>query len=145
MRAFFKGALAQLKDTARLPISVNVTQMRVGGCISPWVILLNVGAVALWTVGVFASLYAGYLNPELRVTSSTLSSVVNGAATILMFVFIDPHMSVMTDDVVEGKASEPEFRKAVVWLVGSRLAGTALAQLLLVPSALVIALVARAV
>lgn len=47
-------------------------------------------SVALWTTGLFASLYAGHLNPELRVTSSTLSAVVNGAATIIMFVFIAP-------------------------------------------------------
>src|SRR6267378_6404934 len=60
-------------------------------------VALNVAAIALWTTGVFASLYAGYLNPALRVTSSTLSAVVNGMATILMFVFIDPQMSVMTD------------------------------------------------
>lgn len=118
--------------------------MRIGQGISYGVILLNVVAVALWTIGVFASLYAGYLNPELRVTSSTLSSVVNGVATIMMFVFIDPHMSVMTDDVVEGKVSEPNFRRAIVWLVGSRFVGTLLAQALLVPAAAVIAFVAKA-
>lgn len=144
MRGLFKGGLTQIKDVASLPAAANVTQMRVGHGISHWVILLNVAAVALWTVGVFASLYAGYLNPELRVTSSTLSSVVNGVATIMMFVFIDPHMSVMTDDVVEGKVSEPEFRKAIVWLVGSRIVGTLLAQALLVPSALAITFIARA-
>ncbi|MES2626181.1 MAG: lipid II flippase Amj family protein [Pseudomonadota bacterium] len=142
LHGFFKGGLAQLKDVAALPAVSNVTGMRVGRGISPWVIALNVGAVALWTIGVFASLYAGYLNPELRVTSSTLSSVVNGTATILMFVFIDPHMSVMTDDVVEGKTSEPQFRRAIVWLVGSRLAGTLLAQIMLVPAAMVIVFVA---
>jgi hypothetical protein len=60
-----------------------------------------------------------------------------------MAMFIDPHMSGMTDDVVEGKVSEGQFRKAIVWLVGSRLAGTLLAQALLVPAALVIASVAR--
>ncbi len=144
MHGFFKGGLAQLKDVTSLPVAANVTQMRIGHGISLWVIVLNIVAVALWTIGVFASLYAGYLNPELRVTSSTLSSVINGVATIMMFVFIDPHMSVMTDDVVEGKISESEFRKAIVWLVGSRFAGTLLAQLLLVPSALAIAFVARA-
>lgn len=110
---------------------------------SPWVIALNVGAVALWTVGVFASLYAGYLNPDVRVTSSTLSSIINGGATIMMALFIDPHMSGMTDDVVEGRVSESQFRKAVVWLVGSRLAGTMLAQLLLVPAAALIVFVAQ--
>ena len=61
----------------------------------------------------------------------------------MMAMFIDPHMSGMTDDVVEGRVSESSFRRAVVWLVGSRLAGTLLAQLLLVPSALLIAYVAR--
>ena len=143
MRGLFKGGLAQIRDVVSLPAAANVVQMRVGQGISHWVILLNVGAVALWTIGVFAALYAGYLNPELRVTSSTLSSVVNGLATIMMFVFIDPHMSVMTDDVVEGKVSEPQFRKAIVWLVGSRITGTLLAQAILVPAALFIAFIAR--
>jgi|ERR1700733_412199 hypothetical protein len=81
--------------------------------------------------GVFSSLYAGYLNPSLRVTSSTLSAVANGVATIMMFVFIDPQMSVMTDDVVEGKTTESHVRRVVLWLVGSRLAGMLLAQLVL--------------
>lgn len=144
LHGFFKGGLSQLKDVASVPTTANLTQMRIGQGISPWVIFLNVAAVALWTIGVFASLYAGYLNPELRVTSSTLSSVVNGVATIMMFVFIDPHMSVMTDDVVEGKTTEPQFRRAIVWLVGSRVAGTLLAQALLVPAAMLIVLVAKA-
>jgi hypothetical protein len=50
----------------------------------------------------------------------------------------------MTDDVIEGKTSESQFRKAIVWLVGSRLAGTLLAQALLVPAAMAIVLVAQA-
>jgi hypothetical protein len=49
----------------------------------------------------------------------------------------------MTDDVVEGRVSEPSFRQAVVWLVGSRFAGTLLAQLLLIPAATFIAYVAQ--
>ncbi len=44
----------------------------------------------------------------------------------------------MTDDVIEGKIEESQFRRAVVWLVESRLAGTLIAQFLLVPSAVVI-------
>ncbi|WP_229257475.1 lipid II flippase family protein [Duganella callida] len=63
----------------------------------------------------------------------------------MMAVFIDPHMSGMTDDVIEGKVSETQFRRAVVWLVGSRLSGTLLAQVLLVPSALLITFVAKAI
>ena len=116
--------------------------MRVDHGISHWVVLWNIAAVALSTSDLFASLYAGYFKSELRITLSTLSSVVNGAAAIKMFVFIDPYMSVMTDDVVEGKVSELEFRKFIVWLVGSRLDVTLLAQDLLVPSDLAIAFIA---
>jgi hypothetical protein len=107
--------------------------------------LMNILATALWTVGVFAALYASVLDPSVRVTSSTLSSIINGGATIMLAVFIDPHMSGMTDDVIEGKVAEAQFRKAVIWLVGSRLAGTLLAQVLLVPSAWLIMHVARAI
>ena len=101
--------------------------------------MLNTAAMAVWSVGVFAALYAGYLRPELRVTASQLSAVVNGVATILMFAFIDPYLSLMTDDVVEGKVDESYLRRSIVWLTGSRLAGTVLAQALLVPGALWIA------
>ena len=99
--------------------------------------------MALWTVGVFAPAYAGFLNPDLRLTSGGLSSLINGFATILMFIVIDPQMSVMTDDVVEGKMSESAFRRAIVWLVGGRFAGTILAQVLLIPAATLIVKVAE--
>jgi hypothetical protein len=135
--------LAQIKDSVSVPSSANVTALRSDRSISSGTIALNVVAIALWTVGVFASLYAGYLNPQLRVTSSTLSSIVNGVATILMFVIIDPQLSVMTDDVVEGRQTESSFRRAIVWLVGSRLAGTVLAQFLLIPAASLIVFVAQ--
>lgn len=42
----------------------------------------------------------------------------------MMAVFIDPHMSGMTDDVIKGKIEESQFRRALVWLLGSRLAGS---------------------
>jgi len=32
--------------------------------------------------------------------------VINGGATVMMVVFIDPQMSVMTDDVIEGRTTE---------------------------------------
>jgi hypothetical protein len=138
LNAFSRSALVHLWDSASLPARTHVNSWRLGQVVSPQILLLNAGAVALWTVGVFSSLYAGYLNPQFRVTASTLSSIVNGLATILMFVLIDPQLSVMTDDVVEGKLSEPHFRRAIVWLVVSRCVGTLIAQVLLVPAATLI-------
>lgn len=145
MHGFFKGGLSYVRDSVSIPSKANVTGMHKDRGLSVSIIALNIGAVALWTVGVFASLYAGYLNPDVRVTSSTLSSIINGGATIMMAIIIDPHLSGMTDDVVEGKISEAQFRKTVVWLVGSRLAGTLLAQPLLVPAASLIAFVAEVI
>ena len=145
LHAVFKGGLSYLKTSASLPKPANVTGLREKSGVSLSMTAMNVIATALWTVGVFAALYAGVLDPSVRVTSSTLSSIINGGATIMMAVFIDPHMSGMTDDVIEGKIEESQFRRAVVWLVGSRLAGTLIAQFLLVPSAVVIVGVAKAV
>ena len=62
--------------------------------------------------------------------------------TILLFVLIDPQLSVMTDDVVEGRVSQPEYRRTIVWLSMSRIAGTLLAQAMLVPAAALIVWVA---
>ena len=102
-------------------------------------LIANAAAQGLLAVGVLASLYAGYQNPEYRVTASQLSAVINGFATILLFALIDPQLSVMTDDVIEGRVSEALFRRTIVWISLSRLAGTLLAQALFLPSAQVIA------
>ena len=62
-----------------------------------------------------------------------------------MVIFIDPQLSMMTDDVIEGNLSELSFRHSIVWLVGSRFVGTLIAQILLVPSAMLIVFVAERV
>jgi hypothetical protein len=129
-----------------LPSRDNVVGPRgVRAPVALGVMATNTVATAVWTVGVFAALYAGYLAPELRATASNLSGVINGAATILLFAVVDPFLAMLTDDVVSERASEPVFRRAVVWMLGSRLAGTALAQLLLLPSAHLIANLARVI
>jgi hypothetical protein len=125
-----------------LPSGQHLKLWQKPAAVSWRVIAMNVMAQALLTVGVIASLYAGFLYPEFRVTASQLSAVINGFATILLFVLIDPQLSVMTDDVVEGRISQPEYRRTIVWLSMSRIAGTLLAQALLVPSAMLIVWVA---
>ncbi|HTR00621.1 MAG TPA: lipid II flippase Amj family protein [Candidatus Acidoferrum sp.] len=145
LHTFFKGGILQVREVMAVPSAANLRHKPISHVLSTRIIALNVFSVALWTVGVFASLYAGYLNPELRVTSSQLSAIINGVATIMMFILVDPQVSVMTDDVIEGKITEPEFRKAIVWLVGSRVAGTLLAQALFVPAAHLVVTVAELV
>ena len=143
MRGFSQGGLARLKGSLTLPSPAALSGLPQARAVSAPMILLNTGMVAIWAVGVLAALYAGYLHPELRLTSSYLSSIVNGVATILLFILVDPYISLMTEDVIEGKLSEAEFRGGIVWLIGSRFVGTLLAQALLVPAAALILFVAE--
>jgi hypothetical protein len=106
---------------------------------------MNVVAVAIITVGVLSSLYAGYINPDFRTTASSLSAVINGISTILMFVFIDPFLSIMTDDVVLGKTRESVFRRYIVYMVIARVIGTLIAQFIFIPSSKIIAWVASVI
>ena len=140
--SFSKSGITSLKDNIVIPRSGNISNMNIKVDF-PWkVFLMNVIAVAIITVGVLSSLYAGYINPDFRTTASSLSAVVNGTSTILMFIFIDPFLSIMTDDVVLGKVRESVFRKYIVYMVFARVLGTIVAQFIFIPSARIIAWIA---
>lgn len=144
LHALAGGGIGYLKETATPPKLAHIKDLAKPRGVSLTVILFNVVAQALLTVGVVASLYAGYLYPEYRVTASQLSAIVNGMATLMLFILIDPQLSVMTDDVVAGQVSEPVFRRTIVWLSLSRVAGTLLAQFLFLPAALLVVASAKA-
>src|SRR6478736_210510 len=137
------SGMRTIRDSLAIPGMAQLRELAKPRGVGWGVLLANCLAQALLTVGVLASLYAGYLNPEFRVTASQLSAVINALATLLLFALIDPQLSVMTDDVVEGRVSEPLFRRTIVWISFSRLAGTLLAQALFLPSAMAIAWVAN--
>ncbi|MFM5931383.1 MAG: lipid II flippase Amj family protein [Novosphingobium sp.] len=139
------GGLSAIRHAITIPKVSNLKTLLSMQGVGWGVLLANVLAQALLSVGVLASLYAGYLNPEFRVTASQLSAVINGVATILLFAFIDPQVSVLTDDVVEGRVDAGLFRRTIVWISISRLAGTLLAQAFFLPSAMAIAWVAARV
>ena len=139
LHTFSKAGILYFKDNLAVPAKKNISQIKFGREF-PWrIFILNVFAVAILTIGVLSSVYASYLNPDFRTTASNLSAFINGFATILMFVFIDPHLSVMTDDVTLGKYSETSFRKYIVSMTIARLMGTLLAQILFLPSAQLLA------
>jgi hypothetical protein len=143
LHSFSKGGISSIRNNIVIPSTKNVSEINFKSDF-PWrVFIMNVVAVAIITVGVLSALYAGYLNPEFRSTASNLSAIINGVATILMFIFIDPFLSVMTDDVVLGKTKESLFRKYIVYMVFARLLGTILAQFIFIPSAQIIAWIAQ--
>jgi hypothetical protein len=143
LRAASPAGFRAVRQAITLPSRAHLADLTRERGVGWGVLLANAFAQGLIVVGVLASLYAGYLNPQFRVTASQLSAVVNGFATILLFALIDPQLSVVTDDVVEGRISEALFRRTVVWISLSRLAGTVLAQLFFVPAAYAIAWIAN--
>jgi len=132
-----------VRDALRWPSMHNVTQLRESRDLPLGMAALYGFANALLTIGLFSSLYAGYYAPQFRMTASNMSLLINGAATIIVLLFTDPFLGVITDDAIEGKMSEGYFRRCIILFVLAHVAGTLVAQLLLLPGARLIALIAR--
>lgn len=143
IHGFSKAGVEQFKRSLTKPTRSNIAQLKSLKRIPKKVVVLSTIAFSISTVGVLASLYAGCLNPELRTTCSTLSSVINGAATIIMFVFVDPFVSMLTDDVIRGECSEVQFNRCITFIVAGLIVGTLLAQAILVPAAQIIGFIAK--
>lgn len=144
LHSFSKSGIRYMKDCVSVPSKENVRQFTRKNY-SKRIFVYNLITVALITVGSLAPIYAGILEPSLRATCITLSSIVNGFATILMTIFIDPQLSIMTDDVIDGKRTEEEFRVCVIGLVGSKTMGTFASLLLLLPFSYLIVFIARVI
>ena len=145
IHGFSKSGIEQFKKSATKPRKENIPQIKSFKQMPKKIIVLNTVAFAISTVGVLASLYAGCLNPDIRTTCSTLSAVINGFATVVMFIFIDPYISMLTDDVINGECTQVQFDKCISFLVGGLIVGTMLAQFLLVPAAKIISFIAETI
>ncbi len=67
--------------------------------------------------------------------SSTASVLVNGFATILLTVLLDPRIALLTERALQSEEGAEVMSKMYGWLMISRLLGTLLAKLLFVPGA----------
>lgn len=143
IHAFSKSGIEQFKESISVPQRQNLSHLKHFRKVPKRIVLLNVIASAISSTGSLASLYAGCLNPELRSTCSVLSPVINGFGTIMMYVFIDPYLSMMTDDVIRGDCSETYFNRCIVFVVGGLIAGPLFAEVLLVPAAKLISIIAN--
>ena len=101
--------------------------------------LINMVVTSIYTIGVLSALYAALLTPERASTAIMASGLINGIATILLVVFVDPKISVMADDVINKRGDYLKLKNVSLMMVSSRLLGTLLAQLLFIPGAKYIA------
>ncbi|MBW7453720.1 lipid II flippase Amj family protein [Paenibacillus sepulcri] len=118
----------------RYPRLEMLSRLRIGG-IPKRLVAMNVLVTAIYTIGVLAALLASTLTAENSTAASQASGLINGFATILLTILIDPQIGLVTDKVLRGEKEIKALNKMFGLLMLSRLTGTLLAQLLLVPAA----------
>lgn len=106
-------------------------------------LLANVIVTGFYTTGVLSALYAGAMFPDFRTTATTLSMVVNGFATILGTMVVEPTASSITDEALRGDRDEADVKQMAFYMALTRLAGTVLAQALFLPGAYFIKFIAQ--
>ncbi len=103
-------------------------------------LLFNALATGIYTIGVLAASYSALLvGEENRLAAAGSSAMVNGVATILLTLFIDPKSAIITDQALRGKRPYADVKALVVLLIGTKVIGTLLGQVLFLPSAKMIA------
>nr|WP_302621302.1 DUF2837 family protein [Bacillus sp. FJAT-27225] len=106
--------------------------------------LINVIISAVFTTGVLSSIYASMLVPSDYAQAALMSSgIINGIATILLTLFVDPKASVLADRVVNNQSQYIFLKSYSLTMVSSKLVGTIAAQLLFIPAAYYVAWFAK--
>jgi len=135
LSAFIPGNMLAIIKSFRLPTLSSLKGISLAG-IPKTFLVLNVLMVSIYAIGVLASLFAGAQIPTYRVTATQLSGIVNGIATILLVLMVDPVCAHITDQAVRGKRKEDDVKTMVFYVVMGRVFGTLiLSQLLFLPAA----------
>ena len=125
--------LIKLLKLFRLPKLEHLKQINLNG-IPKTFLIMNIFVTSIYTIGVLCALLAGAYLPEFRSTAIQLSGIVNGMATILLTLIVDPSGARITDQAYHSHCSEETLKSVIFFLQLGKLVGTLiLAQLLLKP------------
>jgi hypothetical protein len=98
-------------------------------------LILNGFVSAIYAIGVLASLLAGSNLPHLRATAIQLSGIVNGIATILFTLLVDPSGARITDQAVHANRPFSDVKSVVFFMLLSRMIGILIiSQIILLPA-----------
>lgn len=120
---FYPPNLIKVFKLFRLPTVNSLKGISLKG-IPTLFLWLNLFMVSIYAIGVLCSLMAGALIPTYRVTATQLSGIVNGIATILFTLMVDPIAAHITDQAVHGKRKESDVRTVVFYIILGRVVGT---------------------
>jgi hypothetical protein len=94
-------------------------------------LLFNVFVTCFYSIGVMATVLAASIDHSVAGTAILLSGIVNGIATMLLFIVVDPPGAVIVEQCIEGKRPVSHAKTLNLSLVITRLLGTLLALVLL--------------
>lgn len=103
-------------------------------------LILNTVITAIYTIGVISAYYAAYfVDEEFLLAAAGSSGMINGVATILLTLLVDPQSAIITDQALRKKRPYGDVKALVVMLIGTKLLGTLIGQILIYPAAIIIA------
>lgn len=104
------------------------------------ILIFNMLITGIYTVGVLSAFYAATLvAPEHQLSASASSGLINGVASILLTLFVDPQAAIITDQAITGKRPTDDVKALVILLLITKILGTLLGQFLIMPAATIIA------
>jgi hypothetical protein len=96
----------------------------------------NVVVLGFQTCSQLAAIYAGAtFAPEIARTTTLLSPLINGFATIVLSLVVDPTGNILVDQAVAGERPKEDIETMTFWLAMGAVGGTLLSQLLFIPAA----------
>ncbi len=128
MRRFFR-----LPHYLRSPLRVHLRSYLDFRCIPIQFQIWNVFVTCFYTIGVMSTVLAASWDHSVSGTAILLSGIVNGIATMLLFLIVDPPAAVIVDQCINGKRPERHAKTMNLYLILTRLLGCLLALAMLPP------------
>jgi hypothetical protein len=91
----------------------------------------NIFVTCFYSIGVMSTLLAASWNHSLASTCTMLSGIVNGIASMLLFIIVDPPSAIVIDQCIHGKRPVSDAKVLNLYLVLTRFTGVCLGLLLL--------------
>jgi hypothetical protein len=90
-------------------------------------LIYNVFVTCFYSIGVMSTVLAASVDHSVAATAILLSGIVNGIATMTLFLIVDPPGAVVVENCISGKRPVSHAKTMNVTLVLTRLLGTLLA------------------
>ena len=139
LQSLSKNNIKRIVKSTTAPTSQMLINLRYRE-IPKRLLLFNTLITGVYTIGVLAAFYAATLVDErFALAASASSGLINGVASILLTLFIDPTAAIITDQAYRGNRPVEDIKALVVLLIGTKVLGTLLGQILFLPAAQIIA------